>query len=591
MLLVTSVTYLQLIAILSTVIDAVSPVGNPQWLPGTNTPLTSRTGHDVIIKWIHQHLPDDDSITISKNNVAIASYVMDNLVMLIDDKRYHLQKTEHKTIQEIILTISNVTLEDSGIYRCYLDLLKKYRDIQLAVTDFRWLKTRNPVKSTLRQDVKLVWEYQNSRPLHKIDIIRFDNNTNQVENIGEWTVVNGFVVDPFLSTEVELILRGERITLKLSEPIYKDFDKIYRCQVYYGESFSEVSEIQLIAERPALTFAYHIIKDELHLVWNYRYRYPVVAVILVQKGSNLTELGFWYQGKFEIEKHYMGRLMFKKTRAEIDGFIEENITLTILNVTHDDLKFSYRCEIIPGDGQKITLDKVPTVNWNITITEQPSSVQKITKGDMINLTVTASSDLSLQYQWYFNNQAYDLIPPFALHDTTVNQTYIDTRVLSGEDYRKVDGIYTLNVSNIFQTVQVTTEIVLVEADPVTSFFMAVKIAAITTAVIALVIILITIFICWCTRRRYCNNKPQYDARYSKECVDNAKKNDLRKFEVNVLGQGTCALGDTAVHVSDKGDEGNQVEALITNLPSIQTLTDNMKQQSLLDFGLLTSTPK
>ncbi|KAK6167490.1 hypothetical protein SNE40_021506 [Patella caerulea] len=488
MRLVTSFTYLQLVAILFTVIDDVSSVGNVQWLLGTNTPLIVFTGHNAAIAWVHQQHSEDDSITIYKNNVSIATFLKDDMVTMTDDERYNLQKTQNETRQEITLTITNVTVEDSGIYRCYIDLLKDYKDIQLNITDFRWLKTRNPVKSTLRQDVELVWKYESSRSIHRIDIIRYGNNTNQVENIGKWTEVKGFVVDPFLSTEAQLGLSEERIALKFIQTIYKDFEKIYRCQVYYGKSFSEISEIQLIAERPTLAFSYDIINDQLHLVWKYRYHYPIAVVILEQKGSKLKELGFWYQGNFEIEKNYTGRLMFNKTMADIGGFIEEKITLTILSVTRDDVNFPYRCDVIPGDGQTISLDQVPRVNWKITISEHPPRVQTITRGDMINLIVNATSDLSLQYQWYFNNQAYDLIP------------YIDTRVLSDVDYRKVEGIYTLDISNIFKTVHVKTEIVLVEADPVTSSLVAYYLpATVSAAVILIICIIITIIV---YRRKY-----------------------------------------------------------------------------------------
>ncbi|XP_050408536.2 uncharacterized protein LOC126823620 isoform X2 [Patella vulgata] len=271
------------------------------------------------------------------------------------------------------LTITNVSVEDAGIYRCILDLLNVHQDIKLIVNGdagFEWIpSTQAPIKKTLNQDIELTWTYRTSKRIHKIIIYRTKDEESSPENVGVWTVGNGYKPDPSLSTDVHFSKNftndGGKVSIKLIRAIYKDFDLTYFCHVYCEGSFDDKQGIELTSHRPKCRAeSKHIEareKEAAVFKWSFEYPYGAVAVMFWLETTNVVvsyaniqrkyvdDIGFWYMDTFELYSHFKGKFSFSKSVPDIDG--KEWITLTLRRVTRQDFNATYFCKVVHGDGQ------------------------------------------------------------------------------------------------------------------------------------------------------------------------------------------------------------------------------------------------
>ncbi|GFO37484.1 neural cell adhesion molecule l1 [Plakobranchus ocellatus] len=113
----------------------------------------------------------------------------------------------------------------------------------------------------------------------------------------------------------------------------------------------------------------------------------------------------------------------------------------------------------------ITLRSRGRVNFNllpITVTNDPKLRQEIKKGDIVNLTVTATTDPSetLAYKWEFNNDTYPVKPPHVTYNPKTYDAYINTSLLTQEEYETIGGVYYRILSHANDQKIVAMEVIL-----------------------------------------------------------------------------------------------------------------------------------
>ncbi|CAL1547741.1 unnamed protein product, partial [Lymnaea stagnalis] len=99
----------------------------------------------------------------------------------------------------------------------------------------------------------------------------------------------------------------------------------------------------------------------------------------------------------------------------------------------------------------------------ITITQQPELEQNIDHGDVIDLTIKATTDESqtLAYKWlHFQNKSTTVWdePRFLTIDTVTHATIINTSLLSEKEYETVGGIYRRVISHTYETINVDVHV-------------------------------------------------------------------------------------------------------------------------------------
>ncbi|XP_055954921.1 uncharacterized protein LOC126812093 isoform X4 [Patella vulgata] len=336
----------------------------------TGLPMTT-LGSSVQLSWVYR-TQDYKTIPIIQFQNQPNSFKE----LEIDGEKYELLLTKTDGQIKITFIVNNITDTDYSLYRCYLNNQPgEYKDINISLAGFTWMPTaREPVISTLRQDVELSWEYKTTKSINKIIFSRKHQITNHTIDIGIWTIEKGFKQDR-VDVSTELILNKvsinnggvERISLQLQQTVNDDFDKIYYCHVFYDDQISYKQGVQLVAERSECE-GKNIKSDKNRSIftWMYQYRYPITAVIISRIDSSRKEeddLGYWYQNKFVSETLFKDRLVFNITELADD---RREITLVLFNTTGSDFNSTYLCKVIPADGQfcqcRLKLNDVDDLN-------------------------------------------------------------------------------------------------------------------------------------------------------------------------------------------------------------------------------------
>ena len=98
----------------------------------------------------------------------------------------------------------------------------------------------------------------------------------------------------------------------------------------------------------------------------------------------------------------------------------------------------------------------------IEILTRPAEAQSVEKGDVVNLTVVATSDslYPLTYKWTYKNKTYevDQAPPLVLYDTVTRLAYINTTDLSDQQMRDIKGVYRREIYHEFESMFVDVEV-------------------------------------------------------------------------------------------------------------------------------------
>ncbi|KAK6176175.1 hypothetical protein SNE40_014505 [Patella caerulea] len=231
--------------------------------------------------------------------------------------------------------------------------------------DFYWLTRTTSLITTPRKSVELIWEYHSKKLADKIIFTRYSNMTSKNENVGMWSRTKGF--ETYINSTTEFNLnkvidnkhQGERIILGISKPTTADINRIYYCRVFIEDSFSSISQIQLITERPKLSPVDSVvikdIGDNLTLIWVYKYRFTAATISIKRKhyyDEKIVELGYWYRDTFELMITDAYKLLFQITpNTTYSNGSAATITVTIVNTTEDDLDSVYICSVTFTDGE------------------------------------------------------------------------------------------------------------------------------------------------------------------------------------------------------------------------------------------------
>ncbi|XP_050412654.1 uncharacterized protein LOC126827396 [Patella vulgata] len=251
--------------------------------------------------------------------------------------------------------------------------------------EFYWLTHTDPLITTPRKSVNLVWEYHSKRLADKIIFTRYSNVTSKYEKVGMWSRMNGF--ETYInSTEFDLNKviddknEEERIILGVSKPITADINSLYYCRVFIGDTFSSISQIQLITERPKLIPVDSVfitdIGDSVKFIWAYQYRFTAATISIKRKNyydEKIEELGYWYRHKFELMIKDTHKLLFQITpNTTYSNGSAATITVMIVNTTDDDLNSVYICSVTFTDGETSSSQIAP--EWNVTYNTQMSEI-------------------------------------------------------------------------------------------------------------------------------------------------------------------------------------------------------------------------
>ena len=105
----------------------------------------------------------------------------------------------------------------------------------------------------------------------------------------------------------------------------------------------------------------------------------------------------------------------------------------------------------------------------IDIIVEPPAEQEIEKGDIVNLTVLATSDAlyPVSYEWIFKNKTYEgpHAPPNVTYDPVTKMAYINTTNLSEKDLLNIEGLYRRFVFNQIQSRTVDVVVTLKKKPP------------------------------------------------------------------------------------------------------------------------------
>ncbi|GFS14659.1 neural cell adhesion molecule L1 [Elysia marginata] len=136
-------------------------------------------------------------------------------------------------------------------------------------------------------------------------------------------------------------------------------------------------------------------------------------------------------------------------------------TLTIMKLSKLQDIQCVQCKVSNNYGSTWG-DACLNVILRIKVTNDPSLRQEIKKGDIVNLTVIATTDPSeqLTYSWEFNNQTYDLRPPHVTYNKDTKEAFINTSLLTQQEYETIGGVYTRIIKHVHETLPVEMEVVL-----------------------------------------------------------------------------------------------------------------------------------
>ncbi|KAL8570002.1 hypothetical protein ACOMHN_056434 [Nucella lapillus] len=218
-------------------------------------------------------------------------------------------------------------------------------------------------------------------------------------------------------------------------------------------------------------------------------------------GERAPDLPVWFKN---------GETMAKRNTSE-HLFSPDGRTLTVLSVTKDKSIACYQCLVRNSVGELYGQGCLNVV-LPLTIITRPPSEQEITKGDVINFTVVATSDplffKALTYEWEFRNKTYtkEASPPFVVYDIWSRRATLNTSKLNDEQLENITGLYRRFVYHVdpspYQRQEIDVMVTLkVEPGPAAAGFQY----WIIGLILAIIIILLVLIICCCV---ICRRKMQ-----------------------------------------------------------------------------------
>lgn len=124
---------------------------------------------------------------------------------------------------------------------------------------------------------------------------------------------------------------------------------------------------------------------------------------------------------------------------------DQNTKMTVKYVTKDRDIACFQCYVQNSVGIEFSAGCLNVI-LPITVTVQPDNLdQEISRGDIVNLTVVAISDplTPIKYRWIYKNVTFELnnAPPHVIYDDVTKLAYINTSLLTDQEYASLDGLY------------------------------------------------------------------------------------------------------------------------------------------------------
>ncbi|XP_025090634.1 hemicentin-1-like isoform X1 [Pomacea canaliculata] len=144
-------------------------------------------------------------------------------------------------------------------------------------------------------------------------------------------------------------------------------------------------------------------------------------------------------------------------------FSADKTTLTVKSVNKDTDIACFQCTVANSVGV-VHGDGCVNVITPIELKVKPSAEQSVNKGDVVDLTVEASTDPlyapNMTYSWIFKNVTYtgDKAPPYVTYDLVNKRAYINTSGLTDEEFKSIGGIYRRVISHPVETVYVDVSV-------------------------------------------------------------------------------------------------------------------------------------
>ncbi|KAK7474902.1 hypothetical protein BaRGS_00033857 [Batillaria attramentaria] len=169
------------------------------------------------------------------------------------------------------------------------------------------------------------------------------------------------------------------------------------------------------------------------------------------------------------EWHKNGVRMESGTDATKYKFSDGNRKMTVMYPNKANDIACFQCYVENSVGREFS-NGCLNVILPITVTVQPDDlVQVVSKGDIVNLTVVATSDVltPTKYRWVFKNVTYESneAPPYVTYDPVTQLAFINTSMLTEEEFAEIDGVYGREIYHQYQSVFVDVEVSREEAPP------------------------------------------------------------------------------------------------------------------------------
>ena len=105
----------------------------------------------------------------------------------------------------------------------------------------------------------------------------------------------------------------------------------------------------------------------------------------------------------------------------------------------------------------------------IEITRRPAAEQTVEAGDIVDLTVLATSDpqFPVNYRWEFKNRTYEdtAAPPNVTYDIDTGLAYINTSGMNNAQMQRIAGLYRRVLYHAYQQKVVDVEVSVAGGDP------------------------------------------------------------------------------------------------------------------------------
>ncbi|XP_050416959.1 uncharacterized protein LOC126830606 [Patella vulgata] len=260
-----------------------------------------------------------------------------------------------RTTERVTLTMYNVTMVDTAVYISRLGSEKK--DVNLAVTDFRWQNEIRTKYVRVGEAMTLLWAFVTKVTARTIRLHRKLPSTNGAppQDLVQWE--NGakktLIEDNRMMFNLDKAGNDDmyRVNFTIRDTKIDDLKYIYNIEVKFNDNCLKTEKpVELMEDfdfkwLPSQNSVISTIYQPVELVWKY-HSLKLANKIIFTRYYNLTkkktQLGMW-----TIERGFEYKadgIVFNKSNTNQ----EETIIMTIKMVTNKDFDHFYECRVFCG---------------------------------------------------------------------------------------------------------------------------------------------------------------------------------------------------------------------------------------------------